>query len=212
MPPRPRLDRPPPTASPGLTVPNVSTVTGATYLIVVYCQGYQSSCGSNNSKASVATGSGTPFASSPASTNLASEGTGTIKDCVELIQATGNGTSGTVTVNGNGGNVVFAEVIRITGSVLGTPAVQQGMVSPATAAISAAGNWIVPVAVTDGSGTSSITPPSGWSLLGNPMQSTTTGADLWVYFNTSTAAGSASFGLTPNTPSNGWATIAAHIG
>jgi hypothetical protein len=91
-----------------LTVPNITTINGATYLIAVYCQGYQSACGSNNSKATVNTGTGTPFASSPAQTNLAGVGTGTSKDCLELIEATGNGNTGTVTVNGNGGNVIFA--------------------------------------------------------------------------------------------------------
>lgn len=197
-----------------LVTPTFSTVSGDTYLIAIYCQGSSSACGSSPSKATI---SGGPFQSG--STNIGSEGTSNTKDCVEVIEATGNGSTGTVTVNGNGaGNVIFATVVHITnGTVKSTAPLpgSDGASSPATATLGTSpASWVVPVAVTDGNGATTISAPSGMTLLGNALtwkSGTTAGADLSVYFGQGVSGGQ-SFALNPTAPANGWATLSAQVG
>jgi hypothetical protein len=202
--------------APTVTTASISPVSGATYLVFVYCSGQSAACNGTSARATV---------SSPAFTSVTfDEGvaTGTSKDCLEVLTATGTSTSGVVTVTGaSGQNIGFVNVVQLSAGAtvkngLSFPA-GQGASSPATAALTSPPSTLgelVPVAVADGNGQTTIsvqTPASGMNLLGAAQQNATVQADMSVYFD-STAQSSASFVLNPTVPLNGWATFAIEVG
>ncbi|HEY9304968.1 MAG TPA: hypothetical protein VIO95_11825 [Mycobacterium sp.] len=203
--------------APTLTTSSISPVSGSTYLIFVYCSGQSSAC-NGNAAATVTS----PAFSPNTAAFVEALGTGSSKDCIELFTATGSSTSGTVTVTGQTNqNIGFVNVVLLSPGAkiqnAGSIGTSHGATSPATASLtnpSSSFGEVVPVGVADGNGATTITvqtPTSGMSLLGTAQQSSTVGADLSVYFD-STAQSSASFALNPTVPLNGWATFAIEVG
>jgi hypothetical protein len=199
-----------------LSTGSISPVSGSTYLIFVYCSGQTASCNGSSAQASV---------SSPALTSatfVGAEGTGSSKDCLEVFTAVGTSTSGAVTTTGaTGQNIGFVNVVQLSpGAKVQNAsglAGATGTASPATATLtnppSTLGE-IVPVAVADGNGQTTIsvqTPASGMNLLGAAQHNSTVGAALSLFFD-SAAQGNASFPLNPTAPINGWATFAVEVG
>src|SRR5205814_1182750 len=102
-----------------------------------------SNCGSTGSMASITTGSGTPFSSVTPPTIIATVTSGgSNKSCIELIEAIGNGNTGTVTVNvGSGYSVGWADLLQLPSgaTVHGTPNVINATSSAATALLTSPG-------------------------------------------------------------------------
>jgi large repetitive protein len=192
------------------TVPNVTSTPGATDLIVAYCEG-SPNCSSQT--ATVATGSGTPFSSASAATISPIVNSGNTKDCLEIIQAVGNGNTGTVTVSdASNGNAVWGDVLQLSSgeTVHGTPQINGGTGTTATASLTTPSlSEIALVAMNDTTGTATITAPSGMTELGSYQHTDgSIDADLGMYYNP-TAQASAAFTLSA---SHLWATIAAIVG
>ena len=199
-----------------LSTTSITPVNGSAYLVFVYCSGQQASCNGGAAKATV---------SSPALSSVTLDetvGTGTSKDCLEVFAATGTSTSAAITVTGASGQTIgFVNVVKLSpGATLKNAPnfpTLAGSTSPATATLSSPSSSlgeIVPVAVADGNGQTSIsaqTPSSGMNLLGTAQQNGAVGADMSVFFD-STAQATASFTLNPTNPINGWATFAIEVG
>jgi hypothetical protein len=140
-------------------------VTGSTYLIFVYCSGQSASCNGSSAQATV----GSPALTSV--TFVGAEGTGTSKDCLEVFTAVGTSTSGAVTVTGaTGQNIGFVNVVQLSpgAKVHNASGLSgaTGTTSPVTATLTnppSTYGEIVPVAVADGNGqtTISVQAPAG---------------------------------------------------
>jgi hypothetical protein len=189
-------------------------VVGSHYLVMVYCSGQSSSCNGTSSYASV---TGTGFGTI---TNIGSQATGGTKDCLQVFDTTATATTGTINVAaGSSGQVIgFVNVVQLSpGAAVQTHTGKSGTTSPATAPLSspsASYGELVPVAVDDGNGQTTIaaqTPSSGMNRLGAAQQDGTVGADMSVYFD-STPQSTSSFTLNPTSPLGGWATFAIQFG
>src|SRR5205807_405479 len=88
-----------------VTTASITPVSGATYLIFIYCSGQSANCNGTSAQATV---------SSPAFSSVTFDegvGTGTSKDCLEVLIATGTTMSGAVTATGaSGQNIGFVNV------------------------------------------------------------------------------------------------------
>jgi hypothetical protein len=153
---------------------------------------------------------------------------GSTKSCLEIIQAVGNGQTGTVTVSfgttGNLDTVGFVNVLQLspgaTVKATGTnPASQTSSTTAlATLPTPVATSEIAIVGLDGNSGNDTITPPSGMTPItplsgfSNPESNSTignAGGNLAMYFN-STAQASATFTLSPTAVD--WGTVALQVG
>ena len=186
---------------------NVTTANGSTDLILVYVQG-----SSGTPTASVATGTGTPFS---AQSTIATQGmvtSGSSKDYVIAIQATGNGSTHAVAVT-NTGTLEFVDVLQLSSgtTVKATKSGPSSDTSSTTATAtltSPIDSEIVFVGLNGNSGSDTISPPAGMSALGS-YQSASFGGDVGMYFD-STAQSTANFTLSPSGVN--WGTIAVEVG
>jgi trimeric autotransporter adhesin len=204
------------------TISGVKTTNGATDLIVIYCYG-GSSCGSTGSTP-IITG---PFASVSTSTIQSIVFNGSTKSCVEVVQATGNGQTGAVSVSFGGGSADTVGLVNVlelspgatVKSVGINPASQTSSTSPlATLGTTTGLSEIALVGLDGNQGNDTITAPTGMSALTplsgftNPESSSAigvAGGDLGMYF-TPTAQASATFSLSPTAVD--WGTVALGIG
>jgi hypothetical protein len=144
------------------------------------------------------------------------------KDFIAVVPVTGNGTSTNKATIGVNGNLTIlavqvvqlapnATTVALTGTTPASGADPSG--SPASASLSSAttGDGEVVLVGLFGSATSTITPPSGMTLIGSQQQGTV-GSDSYTvdaYFNPQ-AQTSASFPFT-NATGTTWATIAVEL-
>jgi trimeric autotransporter adhesin len=209
-------------AAMGSTINNVKTTNGSSDLIVIYCWG-GSACGSGGSTPTV-TG---PFSSVSTQSIQSIVFSGSTKSCVEVVQATGNGQTGPVSVSFSGGSadsVGFVNVLELSPgasvkNVGQNPAAQTSSRTALASLGTTSGLSEIALVGLDGNGGSdTITPPAGISPLTpltgytNPESSSSigvAGGNLGMYF-APIAQASSTFTLNPTAVD--WGTIALGIG
>ena len=188
---------------------NITASSASTQLIAVYVHG-----NSGSPSASVATGNGTPFATESTIFTQGIVTSGSTKEYLVLIEATGRDVPHPVTVTTNE-TLDFVDVLQLsTGATVqatnGNPASGSDVSSTTATALLTSPNFseIAFVGLAGHSGIDTITPPSGMSIQGT-YQSDITGDLGYVLFDPA-AQGTANFTL--NSTAVNWGTVAVEFG
>jgi len=189
------------------SVASVTTNSGKTELILVYREG------SSNDTISGITG---PFSGAPA--EVATKQDYLNKHTLWVWRATGNGTTGTVTVNfgsGSKNTVTVIDVVQLSGNDTSSPLVLPAATatannSTATATLTSPAAGDAEVVIVGATANLSVSTPSGFSQLDFRSGSTGSGFGVKSVFSP-IAQASTSFTLGSPAQANQWGTIAVEV-